>query len=179
MSTPSLNASCRALALVILLAGSARGAEDTEPGKAPEAVPDRLPPLTVAEWVNTAPVPPAELEGKVVLVHFFGVVNGPSRKLLPLLERLYQEHRADGLRVIGITLDKPPHAQGLAKRLDIAHPLATDQSTATHDAYGVEFLPTIWLVDRTGRFLWRGYAEEFTRDRVLQALKPPAPPTER
>ncbi|NQT51828.1 TlpA family protein disulfide reductase [bacterium] len=158
--------------LLSLLPGMAQAAQKASPGKPAQAP---LPPLTVAHWVNGAPVDVCAQKGNVVLVHFWSVVNGPSRALMPRLAALYQKHNARGLLVVGVTEDTRARVEKFAENHKIAYLLAIDSKGATHDAYGVEFLPTVWLVGRDGKLLWRGYAEKFTDQHVLDALGTPKP----
>lgn len=136
-------------------------------GKAPRA----LPPLSVAAWVNSAPIDVAKLKGNVVLLHFWGIVNGPSRRLMPRFEALHEKHKGRGLVVIGITEDKRADVEKFAKRHKITYPLAIDKDGASHDACRVEFLPTVWLIGRDGKVAWRGYAEKLADGIVLEALE--------
>jgi cytochrome c biogenesis protein CcmG/thiol:disulfide interchange protein DsbE len=47
------------------------------------------------------------LHGKVVLVNFWATWCVPCRKEMPLLDEFYRRHRAQGLVVIAISVDRP------------------------------------------------------------------------
>lgn len=134
------------------------------------------PPLVVEHWLNSGPLVLDQLKGKVVVVHFWGVVNGPSRRLMPQLATLLAGHKDGGLVLIGVTEDAKADVEAFAKRHKIAYPLALDAKGATSKAYGVEFLPTVWVIARDGAVAWKGYAEKFRDAIVLKALGDAAPP---
>lgn len=48
----------------------------------------------------------AAKDGKVVLVVFWATWCPPCRREIPVIKKLYEEYHADGLEVIGISLDK-------------------------------------------------------------------------
>jgi thiol-disulfide isomerase/thioredoxin len=93
--------------------------------------------------------------GKVVLVDFWATWCGPCRKAMPQMKEVYEKHREQGLEVVGVSLDKD--AAALAQYLEenrIAwENLAGDETQALAEKYGVRSIPTLMLVDRTGRVL--------------------------
>lgn len=64
-----------------------RAAKDKLEGKTP-------PKLEVEDWVNTEgkALKLADLEGKVVVLDFWGVWCGPCRDAMPHLKELYEKH---------------------------------------------------------------------------------------
>jgi peroxiredoxin len=175
MPPPAANA----LLVSLLTCAVALGGQP-EPGKGKAAPPKAAdpaaarvvpPPLAVSAWLNGGPLSLAELKGKVVVLHFWGVVNGPSRKLLPRLRDLYEKHKAEGLVVLGVTEDQKPEVEMFAQLHRLTYPIALDDKGTTHGAYRVEFLPTVCLIDRQGFLTWQAYVEDFTDEPVLSLLR--------
>jgi len=146
---------------------------EPERSRRTEQAPPRVvaPPLAVGAWLNREPLTLAELRGKVVVLHFWGVVNGPSRKLLPRLRDLYEKHKAEGIVVLGITGDRKPEVEKFAQFHRLTFPIGLDDKGTTHAAYRVEFLPTVCLIDRDGFLIWQSYVEDFTDEPVLTLLR--------
>jgi len=93
------------------------------------------------------------LKGKVVLVNFWATWCPPCRVEMPLLQRMADRHRAEGLVVIGLSMDlDPPEkvAAFLAER-DIRYPVAIVGRSAEQLFGGVRGYPTSFLLDRAGR----------------------------
>jgi thiol-disulfide isomerase/thioredoxin len=60
-------------------------------------------PLTEATWLNTAPIKPEQLRGRVVLIDFWAVWCGPCIAMFPHLCELQEKYGKQGLVVIGAT----------------------------------------------------------------------------
>jgi len=123
-----------------------RAAKDALEGNKPPA-------LAVTQWMNTKEggLSWADLEGKVVLLKFWGVWCGPCRKSMPHTMELAHELEERGLVVIGI------HTQGSAEKMasyvkdeGIDFPVALDADGKTVKAFAVDSFPDYYLVDRTG-----------------------------
>ncbi|KKN79439.1 hypothetical protein LCGC14_0340010 [marine sediment metagenome] len=99
---------------------------------------------------------PDDLLGKVVIVDFWATWCPQSRRSMSHLRRLYAAHKAAGLEIVGISLDKPDQAD--AVRAYVAeNQLAwiqtysgrhVDDPTFSH--YGLDATPSIWIIDRQG-----------------------------
>lgn len=97
--------------------------------------------------------------GKPVLLVLWGTFDGPSRVQIPLLRSLFQRYGGDGhLQVIGGILD---YSSDSAKEYLNQNPepwahrqifLGGEDSVVARD-YGIESLPSCWLLDANGVIL--------------------------
>ena len=95
--------------------------------------------------------------GKALIVNFWATWCAPCRKEIPLLQRLQQEHAADGFQVIGIAVDFREQVLAYASQMKIDYPLLIGEQEALDaaSAFGVEVvgLPFTIFSDRQGRIV--------------------------
>jgi thiol-disulfide isomerase/thioredoxin len=94
------------------------------------------------------------MKGKVVLVDFWASWCGPCRKNNPNLVALYSKYKAQGLEILGVSIDKSKsdwtkaiEKDGLTW-LQVLDPGGWNaQSTLD---YGVDAIPASFLIDKAG-----------------------------
>lgn len=101
--------------------------------------------------------PPAALapvEGRVVWVDFWASWCVPCRRSFPWLNEMQRKHRAAGLQIIAVNLDKD---RALAERFLAEVPaefaLRFDPSAALAREFGVQTMPSSFLIDADGNVL--------------------------
>lgn len=113
----------------------------------------RPPELPVTEWFNLDGSPPSwtDLEGKVVLLKFWGAWCGPCRSAMPHTTQLARRYADRGLVVLGI------HTRNAAEKMrdflvqhEIDFPVALDAKGETVAAFAVDSYPDYYLIDRKG-----------------------------
>jgi len=94
------------------------------------------------------------LKGKVVLIDFWATWCPPCREEIPNLKSYYSEYKEKGFEIVGISLDKDRAAldkyigeQGITWRICYS---GNDWKDETAALYGVNSIPSTWLVDRKG-----------------------------
>jgi thiol-disulfide isomerase/thioredoxin len=111
----------------------------------------------VGMWLNSdGPVNLYRLYGEVVLIEFwtFGCIN--CVRTLPFMVKMNARYRARGLSVLGIHTPEFRHEAGVGALRgaitthSVHYPVGLDNSYATWNAFGVEFWPTIFVLDRRG-----------------------------
>jgi cytochrome c biogenesis protein CcdA/thiol-disulfide isomerase/thioredoxin len=121
-------------------------------GRAPDFV-------GISRWFNTPddrPLSMAGLRGKVVLVDFWTYTCINCLRTLPHVEGWYDRYRNDGLVVVGVHTPEfafeavPSNVQGAINRLGVHYPVALDPAYGTWNAYGNQYWPADYLVDRRG-----------------------------
>ncbi len=94
----------------------------------------------------------SSLRGKVVYVDFWATWCAPCRVSLPLLNRLRNDLSAQGLEVVGINVDEDPAAaRRVVQEAGVAYPMLRGTGDEIMLAYGVEAMPSAYLIDRSGK----------------------------
>jgi thiol-disulfide isomerase/thioredoxin len=108
------------------------------------------------EWLNSEPLGPAELRGRVVLVNFWTLTCINWLRQEPYIRAWSQAYRNDGLVVIGVhtpefsfehEIDRVRHA--LTERA-IGYPVAVDNDYEIWSAFDNHYWPALYFVDPDG-----------------------------
>lgn len=87
-----------------------------------------------------------------LLAVFFKVSCPTCQYAFPFVERLHQQFRAQGIQVWAISQDNARDSQGFVKEFGITFPvLIDDYPYETSRAYGIKFVPTLFLISSSGR----------------------------
>jgi thiol-disulfide isomerase/thioredoxin len=129
------------------------------------------PALDGGKWFNTpAPLSLEGLKGKVVLLDFWGKWCGPCVAKLPLSEQLYEKHKSQGLVVIGVHSASDHEAlDEFLKKKAVTFPVVID-SGKTATRYFIEFWPTYFLIDRSGKPVSGFTSDPPTAERIAELL---------
>jgi thiol-disulfide isomerase/thioredoxin len=107
-------------------------------------------------------------DAKLVLLSFFASWCGPCKKEMPFLAQLDAMYRPQGLRVVGISLDRDEAGIEAAKRLiaanKVGYPVLSDRFNFLAKRYlgDAAPLPSVFLVARDGTVvrIEKGYAKD-------------------
>ena len=112
------------------------------------------------------------LQGKVVLVDRWGLGCPPCRRLLPRVEEVWRSFRTKPFVVLGGHCRGWGDADGirkLAKDLGLTYPIYEDAGLAV-DEPRFSGIPFLYVVDETGKVLYKGHNERVATETVVQAL---------
>ena len=98
--------------------------------------------------VGSDPVDLAALRGRVVILDFWASWCGPCRMMMPVLNRLAEQYRAQGMTVLGLTDESVDVARAVGMQMRIRYTLASSPTSVR--TFGVQSLPTLVLLDRGG-----------------------------
>ena len=100
----------------------------------------------------------ASLRGEVVLLNAWATWCKPCRQEIPFLATLQQRERANGLRVVGVSIDAADDRERVieaAPQLGIAYDIWLDPEDRIATLTGTTAVPASVLIDREGRLRWR------------------------
>ena len=90
-----------------------------------------------------------------VVVNFWYPTCPPCREEMPAFEAAWQQLRDDGVQFLGIFvpqgLDTEQDARDLVNELGLTYGFATDNSSIIAQSYELEFFPTTYFIDKSGR----------------------------
>ncbi len=110
----------------------------------------------------------ANLRGRVVMVNFWATWCVPCRTELPLLNRYYRAHRAEGLVIIGVAADAGANGRGQWLSPTIAYPQA---ARVGGPDYRLVAVPMTYVVGRDGKLAYVK-AGQFTQETLDTIVGP-------
>lgn len=129
-------------------------------------------------WLNSAPLGPAQLRGKVVLVNFWTYSCINCIRAMPYSLAWANKYRDQGLTVVGVHTPEFRFEQDLSNvnaaiaRFNIDFPVAVDSSHQIWRAWNNRYWPAYYLVDGAGRIRYQQFGEgDYDKmERAIQSL---------
>jgi cytochrome c biogenesis protein CcdA/thiol-disulfide isomerase/thioredoxin len=128
--------------------------------------PTMLPELSGATaWINSTPLTPESLRGKVVLIDFWTYSCINCLRTLPYVNAWYDKYKEDGLVVIGVHTPEFPfekdetNVRKAIAELGVHYPVAMDNNYKIWRAFNNEYWPAHYFVDATGRMRHHHFGE--------------------
>jgi thiol-disulfide isomerase/thioredoxin len=125
----------------------------------------RIPAFTVERWVNSAPLTPEALRGKVVLVDFWEYTCVNWIRTSPYLKAWHRDYADLGLVVIGVHAPEFEFGKS-AGNIDqgirdhgLTYPVAIDNDFTVWRALGNDAWPAMYLFDAEGKLVDRWVGE--------------------
>jgi thiol-disulfide isomerase/thioredoxin len=129
-------------------------------------------------WLNSPPLSPADLRGKVVVIDFWTYTCVNWRRTLPYVRAWANTYRTQGLIVIGVHTPEFDFEKGrdnvrqAVTEMGIDYPVAVDSKQRIWNAFGNEYWPALYFVDAQGRIRHHQFGEgNYDKsERVIQRL---------
>jgi thiol-disulfide isomerase/thioredoxin len=115
-------------------------------------------------WLNSPPLSPEGLRGKVVLVDFWTYTCINWLRTLAYV-RAWAERYADGLVVVGVHTPEFPFERDVdnvreaAEDMAVTYPIALDSAYAVWDAFSNNYWPAVYIADAEGRIRHHQFGE--------------------
>jgi len=152
----------------VMTAGAMTGAA-TMSNKASSSAPPiegELPALNGAvAWLNSSPLTPESLRGKVVMIDFWTYSCINCLRALPYVKSWYERYKDQGLVVLGIhspefAFEKNgANVRRAIRDLGITYPVALDNNYALWQAFNNRYWPAHYFVDAMGRIRGHHFGE--------------------
>ena len=127
--------------------------------------------LNGAELGDPHPAGDAErARGRPVILDFWASWCRPCRMETPIVDRAARKFREQGLVVVGVDADDDADdGRQWAARAGVMFPIAHDDRRAAQRGYGVNSLPTLVVISKTGKVvaIRSGVADDAELDRLI------------
>jgi thiol-disulfide isomerase/thioredoxin len=117
------------------------------------------------EWLNSPPLTPSALRGKVVLVDFWTYTCINWLRTLPYVRAWAEKYKDKGLVVIGVHAPEFSFEKNLAnvrravKDLKVEYPVAVDNEHLIWRAFSNQYWPALYFIDAQGRVRHHHFGE--------------------
>ena len=115
-----------------------------------------------------------EYADNVVVINFWYPSCPPCRDEMPEFQAAWEELEGEPVRFLGLFVpggfDNEVAARNFVSELGLTFDFATDHQETIATAYGIEFYPTTWFVDRKGR-LSETFVSALDSERITSVVR--------
>jgi thiol-disulfide isomerase/thioredoxin len=129
-------------------------------------------------WLNSEPLAPEDLRGKVVLIDFWTYTCINWLRTLSYIRAWAQRYEDQGLTVVGVHTPEFPFERDVdnvrraAEEMAIEYPIALDSEYEVWRAFANHYWPAVYIADAEGRIRYHhfGEGEYEEQEKVIQRL---------
>jgi thiol-disulfide isomerase/thioredoxin len=116
-------------------------------------------------WLNSQPLSPDDLRGKVVLVDFWTYTCINWLRTLGYVRAWFEKYADAGLVVVGVHTPEFPferdadNVRAAVEEMRLAYPVALDSDYAVWDAFANRYWPAVYIADAEGRVQHHQFGE--------------------
>jgi len=130
------------------------------------------------DWLNSPPLSPEELRGKVVLVDFWTYTCINWLRTLGYVRAWAEKYEAQGLVVVGVHTPEFPfervvdNVRWAIADMNVRYPVALDPDYGVWQAFSNHYWPAVYIADAEGQIRYHHYGEGSYDEceRVIQEL---------
>ena len=145
-------------------------------GLAPLAaiVPNQPAPAFTLKSLDGKTLALSELKGKIVVVNFWATWCPPCRAEIPDFVEVYEQNRAKGLEIVGVSVDEmtPQQLRPFVDKNKMSYPVALVTDKILRDYGPISAIPTTFIIDKKGiiRHAEEGMMDKQTLTTLFQKL---------
>ena len=116
-------------------------------------------------WLNSEPLTPEGLRGRVVLVDFWTYTCVNWLRTLPYLRAWAEKYAGHGLTIVGVHTPEfgferdVENISAQARTLSVEYPIAIDSKYGVWQAFANHFWPAVYIADAQGRIRFHHFGE--------------------
>ncbi|TYR82547.1 thiol-disulfide oxidoreductase ResA [Priestia megaterium] len=117
----------------------------------------------------------SDYRGKGVFLNFWGTWCKPCEKEMPVMEQQYAKYKQEGVEILAANVGETNVAvQQFVNRYKLSFPIVIDKDSQVLQAYGVDPLPTTFLIDKDGKIVdvFIGGLDEKKINDYMEMIKP-------
>ncbi|MFQ5897696.1 MAG: redoxin domain-containing protein [Candidatus Methylomirabilia bacterium] len=98
----------------------------------------------------------SDFSGKIVFLNFWTTWCPACRAEMPSMERLWSQFRSKGLVILAVDMEESKgRVKGFVEEHGLTFPTLLDSDGKVSARYGIRFIPTTFVLDRSGRIIAR------------------------
>ncbi len=129
------------------------------------------PRIEIGQWLSGEIKGAGPFAGKTVILEFFATWCRPCWAAVPHMNELVAKFANDNIVFISMTHEKAEDIASRIGMMGIKSRVAVDHDGATHEAFGIESIPYLVLIDQNGFIRWQGHPMAFSADQLAAFLK--------
>lgn len=96
----------------------------------------------------------SDLEGKGVMLNFWGTWCKPCEEEMPYMETLYPEYKEKGIEIVAVSLDSTEFViQPFIDKYDLTFPVVHDKTGEIKDLYKIGPIPSTFFINPEGEIV--------------------------
>lgn len=108
-------------------------------------------------------------DGRLILMEFWGTTCAPCQRAIPSMKRLQADYGGSGLEIVAVACEEGNFAtrakavDELSRKKDLNYKVYLEPEGRVGEVqrlFGIQWIPTLVLLDRQGNILWRGGATD-------------------
>jgi len=98
----------------------------------------------------------SDFKGRIVILNFWATWCPPCRAEMPSMENLYQRFRDQGLEILAVDIGEDENTiRRFINNNKYTFPVLLDTNKRISNSYGIEAIPTTYILDREGKIIAR------------------------